>query len=209
MIDPIDGSLNMRRTIPGHSLSVAVASGSAMADVDFAYVYDFGAGEEFTARRGLGARSTVARSAPRASSGAGDRRARVGQARVDLPIVDSLQGHAYRIRAVGAIAITLSWVAAGRVDGMITARECRSVDAAAAQLIAREAGAEVAFGDAARGNPALARGPFPLLAGLRDEWLELLWGSSAPRRRPTRLTRAQVGSRILRRTYAHKRYARL
>ena len=56
MIDPIDGSLNARRTLPSHSLSIAVASGPSMADVEFGYVYDFGAGEEFTARRGGGAR---------------------------------------------------------------------------------------------------------------------------------------------------------
>ena len=55
MIDPIDGSLNARRTLPSHSLSIAVASGASMADVEFGYVYDFGAGEEFAARRGEGA----------------------------------------------------------------------------------------------------------------------------------------------------------
>src|SRR6478735_7200245 len=52
VIDPIDGSLNARRTLPSHSLSLAVASGSSMAGVEFGYVYDFGAGEEFSARRG-------------------------------------------------------------------------------------------------------------------------------------------------------------
>ena len=57
-----------------------------------------------------------------------------------------LEGKAYRIRAVGSIAITLCWVAAGRLDGMVTGRACRSVDAAGAQLIAREAGAQVEFG---------------------------------------------------------------
>src|SRR6188472_1652381 len=55
VIDPIDGSLNARRTLPSHSLSIAVASGTSMADVEFGYVYDFGAGEEFVARRGGGA----------------------------------------------------------------------------------------------------------------------------------------------------------
>ncbi len=55
VIDPIDGSLNARRTLPSHSLSIAVAGGDSMAEVEFGYVYDFGAGEEFTARRGEGA----------------------------------------------------------------------------------------------------------------------------------------------------------
>ncbi|HEU5142330.1 MAG TPA: inositol monophosphatase family protein, partial [Solirubrobacterales bacterium] len=47
-----------------------------------------------------------------------------------------------------SIAISLCQVAAGRVDGMAGLRPCRSVDAAAAQLIVREAGGVVAFGDA-------------------------------------------------------------
>ncbi|HEY8866783.1 MAG TPA: inositol monophosphatase family protein, partial [Solirubrobacteraceae bacterium] len=55
VVDPIDGSLNVRRTIPSHSLSLAVASGDSMAEGEFGYVYDFGAGEEFVATRGGGA----------------------------------------------------------------------------------------------------------------------------------------------------------
>ena len=52
---------------------------------------------------------------------------------------------AYRLRVVGSIAITASYVGSGRFDAMFSLRPCRSVDAAAAQLIAREAGAEVEF----------------------------------------------------------------
>jgi len=64
-----------------------------------------------------------------------------------LPLLEALQGRTYRVRVVGSIAISLSYVAASRSDGLITARPCRSVDAAAAQLIAREMGALVAFDD--------------------------------------------------------------
>jgi myo-inositol-1(or 4)-monophosphatase len=46
---------------------------------------------------------------------------------------------------VGSIAISLCYVASGRFDGMATANVCRSVDAAAAQLIVREAGGFVSF----------------------------------------------------------------
>src|SRR3989440_9496071 len=55
IIDPIDGSLNAKRGISHHALSVAVADGDTMADVVFAYVYDFGPSEEWWARRGEGA----------------------------------------------------------------------------------------------------------------------------------------------------------
>ena len=56
VVDPIDGSMNARRTIPQHSLSIAVASGDTMADVELGFIHDFGADEEFTAVRGGGAR---------------------------------------------------------------------------------------------------------------------------------------------------------
>ena len=46
---------------------------------------------------------------------------------------------------IGSIAITLAYVAAGRLDGMLSARPCRSVDAAAAQLLVTEAGGAVEF----------------------------------------------------------------
>ena len=47
---------------------------------------------------------------------------------------------AYRLRALGAIASSLCQVAAARFDGMVSLRRCRGVDAAAGQLIVREAG---------------------------------------------------------------------
>src|SRR3954449_4824180 len=55
VIDPIDGSMNARRTIPSFAVSIAVSSGPSMADVQFGFVHDFGADEGFMARRGEGA----------------------------------------------------------------------------------------------------------------------------------------------------------
>ena len=55
VVDPIDGSLNAKRGIPFFAVSIAVADGETMGDVAFGYVYDFGSGEEWTARRGEGA----------------------------------------------------------------------------------------------------------------------------------------------------------
>src|SRR3954467_15218515 len=55
VIDPIDGSLNARRTIPSFAVSIAVSAGASMADVEFGFVHDFGADEEFIAKRGEGA----------------------------------------------------------------------------------------------------------------------------------------------------------
>ncbi|HSJ18676.1 MAG TPA: inositol monophosphatase family protein [Solirubrobacterales bacterium] len=146
VIDPIDGSMNARRTIPSHCVSIAVAAGTSMADVEFGYVYDFGAAEEFRAAHDAGARLN---DQPLRAEGPGHGIEVVGLESAEpgaiLPVVERLRGKAFRVRSVGAIAITLSYVAAGRFDGMLTAWRCRSVDAAAGQLIAREAGAELEF----------------------------------------------------------------
>jgi myo-inositol-1(or 4)-monophosphatase len=146
VIDPIDGSLNARRTLPSHALSLAVASGPSMADVEIGYVYDFGASEEFVARSGQGAeldgRELLARGPGYGLEIVG---LEASKPELILPLVEGLAGKAYRIRALGSIAISLCYVAAGRFDGMLSARPSRSVDAAAGQLIAREAGASVKF----------------------------------------------------------------
>ena len=52
------------------------------------------------------------------------------------------------MRMLGSVALSLCWVASGRLDGLISLRPVRSVDVAAGQLIVREAGGEVAFPDA-------------------------------------------------------------
>ncbi len=171
VIDPIDGSLNARRTLPSHSLSIAVASGPSMADVEFGYVYDFGAGEAFAATGGEGAtlgegRIEVADDAEKLEL-LGVESAEPGRLQ---PVAAALEGGVYRLRVIGSIAITAAYVAAGRLDGMLSLRPCRSVDAAAAQLIVREAGGLVAFGDLALSDADLgldARYPIAAAAGER------------------------------------------
>ena len=146
IVDPLDGSLNARRMLPSHSLSIAVASGPTMADVELGFVHDFGASEEYFARRGGGA--TLGDRELRAEGpGYGLEVVGIESAKPErtIPLLEALAGKAYRMRAVGSIAISLAYVGAGRFDAMLTGRACRSVDAAAGQLIAREAGAEVAF----------------------------------------------------------------
>jgi myo-inositol-1(or 4)-monophosphatase len=150
VIDPLDGSRNAKRGLPHYALSLAVASGDTMADVEFAFVHDFGPGEEWTARRGEGARLNGERLDPDVP----ERRVRerlelVGLESADprwlRESADALAGVAHRLRGVGAIAVSLCQVAAGRLDGMVTLRRSRAVDVAAGQLIVREAGGCVAF----------------------------------------------------------------
>ena len=151
VIDPIDGSLNAKRGIAHQALSLAVASGSTMADVEFGYVNELGTGEEWWAVRGGGAFLNDDRLDP----GLGERRAPDGRIEVVgiesadprwlRGSIDLLVERAYRLRALGAIAPSLCQVAAGRFDGLVSLRGCRAVDAAAAQLIVREAGGLISF----------------------------------------------------------------
>jgi len=177
VIDPIDGSLNARRTLPSHSLSLAVASGASMADVEFGYVYDFGAGEEFAARRGGGA--TLGGEQIRVAADGGEKLELLGIEAAEperaLPALAALAGRVYRLRVIGSIAITVSYVAAGRLDGMAGLRPCRSVDIAAAQLIAREAGGEIAFGGLEPAEAGLGLDVrYSVVAAAGEQGLELL-----------------------------------
>jgi myo-inositol-1(or 4)-monophosphatase len=153
IIDPIDGSLNAKRDACHYALSVAVADGPTMADVAFAFVHDFGAREQWWARRGEGAwRDGIA-----LDSALPERRARDGRLellgiessdpRLIHAAVEPLEQAARRLRALGTIAATLCQVAAARFDAMVTLQRCRGVDAAAGQLIVREAGGFVSFTD--------------------------------------------------------------
>jgi myo-inositol-1(or 4)-monophosphatase len=176
VIDPIDGSLNARRTLPSFALSVAVATGPSMADVALAFVHDFGAGEEFTAVHGAGAWLDGAELQARGPD-YGLEVVGLEASKPDLiaPIVAGLVGKAYRCRSVGALAISLCYVAAARFDGMIAARPARSVDVAAAQLIAREAGASVQFGDVGLSGAHLnLAARFDIAAALDEEMLGTL-----------------------------------
>jgi myo-inositol-1(or 4)-monophosphatase len=145
VVDPIDGSLNARRTIPWHSVSIAVAEGDSIADVGLGYVYEFGAAEEFVAAAGGGATLNGVGISPPHGDGLEVVALEATKPERVLAAAKGLSGHAYRLRSPGSIAISLCYVAAGRFDGMITTRNCRSVDVAAAQLVAREAGAAVEF----------------------------------------------------------------
>ncbi|HEX9598545.1 MAG TPA: inositol monophosphatase family protein [Gaiellaceae bacterium] len=149
VIDPIDGSLNAKRGIGFFALSIAVASGPTMGDIDFGFVHDFGSEEEWTATRGEGARldgtplegelpkkqiEILAFEATRTASVA-EKAAAV----VDL---------AYRLRIMGSLALSLCHLAAGRIDAVCSLKPARAVDIAAAQLLVLERGLAIDFPDA-------------------------------------------------------------
>jgi myo-inositol-1(or 4)-monophosphatase len=184
IIDPIDGSLNAKRGIPHHALSVAVADGATMADVAFAFVYDFGPGEEWRATRGEGAWCNDVPLDP----GAGEQRGRDGRLEVIgiesadprwvAASIDGLVGKSYRLRALGTIASSLCQVAAARFDAMLTLRDGRGVDSAAGQLIVREGGGYVCFPgfEDPLGAPLDATASAPVIAARSPETLRELEG---------------------------------
>jgi myo-inositol-1(or 4)-monophosphatase len=182
IIDPIDGSLNAKRAIPSHAVSIAVAAGGTMADVEFGFVHDFGPAEEWRARRGDGAWCNGERLDPEAS----ERRSRDGRIEVlgveaadprwVAKSIDALRETCYRMRVLGTIASSLCYVAAARFDGMVSLRRARGVDSAAAQLIVREAGGLVSFSglDEPLGAPLDAHPSAPVIAARSAETLRLL-----------------------------------
>jgi myo-inositol-1(or 4)-monophosphatase len=159
-----------------------VADGETMADVVFGFVHDFGAREEWWASRGQGAwldGTPLDRSLQ-------ERRGRDGRLEV-LGIesadprwikasIEALQDSAYRLRALGTIATSLCQVAAARFDGMVSLRRSRGVDAAAGQLIVREAGGHVSFPwcESPLSAPLTADPASPVIAARSQETLAML-----------------------------------
>lgn len=141
VVDPIDGSLNAKRGIPFFSLSIAVADGPAMGDVRFGYVYDFGTGEEWTARVGEGA---FLNGEPLGTARPKDEIEILSfEATVTSLVAEqaaAMVGLAYRVRIMGSLALSLCHLAAGRVDAVCSLKAARSVDIAAGQLLVRECG---------------------------------------------------------------------
>ena len=150
VIDPIDGSLNAKRGIPFFSLSIAVAHGNTMDDVEFGFVHDFGSGEEWTARRGEGA---WLNGEPLGAVRPKDEieilvfeATRTDLVAAEAPKVAAL---AHRLRIMGSTALSLCHLAAGRVDAVCTLKPTRSVDIAAGQLLCRELGLALELFDVA------------------------------------------------------------
>ena len=183
VIDPIDGSMNAKRGLTHHALSIAVADGPTMADVRFGYVFDLGPGEEWRAEHGGGAflDNVIVHPQPER---------RTADGRLELIAIESADPRwlaasskglcdvAHRVRAMGSIAISLCQVAPTRVDGMATLWKSRAVDCAAAQLIVRESGGLVRFPgmDEPLGAPLDLEPRAPVIAARTPEALEQLAG---------------------------------
>jgi myo-inositol-1(or 4)-monophosphatase len=146
VIDPVDGSLNAKRGLPFACVSIAVASGPRMGDVESAYVAELDPERDWWAVRGAGAFLAGERLGPLSPGPLevlGLETARPALVAGAADAIATLE--ARRLRVLGSVAASMCLVAAGQLDAMITLREVRSVDVAAAQLIVSEAGGAVAL----------------------------------------------------------------
>lgn len=183
IIDPIDGTTNFYYDLPGFNISVAAAvDGHVVAGV----VVDPVRGETFRATRGGGATcngrplhggrpTDLARSLIGTGFSYRAER-RHAQARVVAEII----GHVRDVRRMGAAALDLCSVAAGRLDGHFESG-LEPWDFAAGGLVAAEAGCHLGgIGDDApdgrlviAASPAIAADLAELLARTADAGLDV------------------------------------
>jgi myo-inositol-1(or 4)-monophosphatase len=146
VVDPVDGSLNAKRGLPFACVSLAVASGPRMADVDVGFVAELDPARDWWAVRGEGSFLDGERLAPLSPGPLEVLGLETARPVLVAGAADAIAGlEARRLRVLGSVAASMCLVAAGRLDAMITLREVRSVDVAAAQLIVSEAGGAVAL----------------------------------------------------------------
>jgi myo-inositol-1(or 4)-monophosphatase len=182
VIDPVDGSLNAKRGLPFACVSIAIASGPRMGDVEMGWVAELDPrisvgdeprpGRDWWAVNGEGAfrdGEPLPRLRPGPLEVLGLETARPELVAASASAIEAVQ--ARRIRALGSVAMTLCLVAAGQLDAMLSLRPIRSVDAAAAQLLVTEAGGAVAFPAA---DDLSLEMRSPVLAARDEELLEHL-----------------------------------
>lgn len=165
VVDPIDGTVNYAYGIPAYNVSIAAVRGEPVPgswEALAAAVNAPALGEIFTAARGQGAWSGGERLAVTTETPAGallatgfgyDPATHDG----DLATVASVMPMARDLRRMGAAALDLAYVAAGRLDGYFE-RGLRPWDHAAGALLVAEAGGIVSMLDVDSDRPMLVAG---------------------------------------------------
>jgi myo-inositol-1(or 4)-monophosphatase len=140
-LDPIDGTYNAVAGIPFYALSVAWAEDGV---VQQAFVQDLATQETFTAVRGKFARCN-GKPIHVSSTSRLDASAMSVYGRKFDPTRMMQLGHKIRRwRLLGASALELCYIGAGRIDGFVDLRgTLRVTDAAAGMLVCTEAGGKV------------------------------------------------------------------
>lgn len=144
LVDPIDGTTNYLRGMPNYSVSIAaIRNNETLAGV----VYDPSLEETFSAISGHGAAlngqsiSCSATLLPESIIGTGFSYLSSNRTR-QAEILRTLLPRVGDVRRPGSAAVSLCWVACGRLDAFYE-KGLQPWDYAAGALIAREAGADV------------------------------------------------------------------
>jgi len=170
VLDPLDGTVNRTSGIPFYAVSLALLE---HGEPTLAYVVDPSHDELFVARRGEGA-TVNGRPLHVASEGVHglaltSKLIRGLGARAPERLVDLLTRHG-RVRNLGAQALQLSYVAAGRLSAAVSLGT-RLWDNAAGALLVKEAGGlftDLAGNDpfpVSPGHPTLSGAAMPCIAG--------------------------------------------
>lgn len=178
-VDPIDGTTNFVYDQPAWACSIGVAHGGRMIvgvvmvpPLDELYTAVIGRGAQ---RNGRPISPTVETDPALALVGTGFTYSPAG--RTDqAEVVARLIGSVRDIRRLGSAAVDLCMVACGRLDAYYE-RHLNSWDAAAGELIAREAGAVSSDFD---GGPARPEEMFVAAPGLHEPLLAVLRAAAEP-----------------------------
>ncbi len=154
LVDPLDGTVNFISGIPHVAVSVALYEGD---DPLAGAVVDVFRGDEFTAAAGGGSRlgATPLRVSERptlAGAVVGTGFPYDHMVHDYTPPLRAVLGRVQGVRRIGAAALDLAWVAAGRFDGFWELG-LSPWDAAAGMLLIREAGGRVTTPDGAEATP--------------------------------------------------------
>jgi len=162
VVDPIDGTVNFLYGIPYYAVSIAASlAGEVVAGV----VVNVASGELFTATRGGGALADGARleleqdDKPLGQRLIGTGFNYVAEVKIAQTAAVSAMLHEVRdIRRLGAAALDLCSVAAGRIDGFVE-EGLNRWDMAAGGLVATEAGARLELRPGVGGNACVLCAP--------------------------------------------------
>jgi myo-inositol-1(or 4)-monophosphatase len=142
IVDPVDGTTNYSRGLRPASTSLAVSETGTLSGVAAGVVMDLYNGEIFAAEVGRGA--TLDSKPIRTAAPLPLREAMVAVDLSKRPCLDRVGGLLNALehnRQVGSTALSLCYIATGRIDAHVDIRGLiRATDVAAALLILREAG---------------------------------------------------------------------
>ncbi|SIT07674.1 myo-inositol-1(or 4)-monophosphatase [Roseivivax lentus] len=146
IVDPLDGTTNFLRGIPHWAVSVAL---EVAGEITVGVVHSPLHGETFAARTGAAATLNGAAMTPAATATLEPALFGTGIPFGTMPHIDDhaadiarLMPHCAGVRRMGAAALDLAWVAAGRLDGFWE-RRLQPWDIAAGLVLLRQSGARV------------------------------------------------------------------